>query len=152
MQFNVKYIRAEAKRLCRRPLNENKGDITMIKLIADVNKATEESKGSVVCIEFGRKLNYEIKPQARLIDAKEFGVANADSLYGFVCGILAGNYDVTDLFIDSALKICGEGEEAVSDFEKFMIAFDNVADKNINIVMTASIEEAKLPESLRKFL
>ena len=33
-----------------------------------------------------------------------------------------------------------------------MIAFDNVADKNINIVMTASIEEAKLPESLRKFL
>ena len=99
-----------------------------------------------------RSLNYEIKPQARLIDAKEFGVANADSLYGFVCGILAGNYDVTDLFIDSALKICGEGEEAVSDFEKFMIAFDNVADKNINIVMTASIEEAKLPESLRKFL
>ena len=106
----------------------------------------------VDCIEFGRKLNYEIKPQARLIDAKEFGVANADSLYGFVCGILAGNYDVTDLFIDSALKICGEGEEAVSDFEKFVIAFDNVADKNINIVMTASIEEAKLPESLRKFL
>ena len=145
MQFNVKYIRAEAKRLCRRPLNENKGDITMIKLIVGL-------KGSVVCIEFGRKLNYEIKPQARLIDAKEFGVANADSLYGFVCGILAGNYDVTDLFIDSALKICGEGEEAVSDFEKFMIAFDNVADKNINIVMTASIEEAKLPESLRKFL
>ena len=165
MQFNVEYIRAEANRLCRRPLNENKGDITMIKLIvglkgtgktktliADVNKATEESKGSVVCIEFGRKLNYEIKPQARLIDAKEFGVANADSLYGFVCGILAGNYDVTDLFIDSALKICGEGKEAVSDFEKFVIAFDNVADKNINIVMTASIEEAKLPESLRKFL
>ncbi len=118
-------------------------------LIADVNKATEESKGSVVCIEYGRKLNYEIKPQARLIDAMEFAVTNEASLYGFVCGILAGNYDVTDLFIDSALKICGDNAE---DFEKFVLDVDKIADKNINIVFTASIDEASLPASLKKYL
>ncbi len=118
-------------------------------LIADVNSAAESSKGSVVCIEFGRKLNYEIKPQARLIDAKEFGVVNADSLYGFVCGIFAGNYDVTDLYIDSALKICADNAE---EFEKFVLALDKIADKAINIVLTASIEPEKLPESLKAYL
>ncbi len=121
-------------------------------LIADVNQASAESKGSVVCIEFGRKLNYEIKPQARLIDALEFGIDNASALYGFVCGIFAGNYDVTDLFIDSALKVCGNDENAVSSFEHFMLSLEKVADKNINIVITASVEESALPESLKKFL
>ncbi len=143
-------------------VSKTRGNTTMIKLIvglkgtgktktliADVNKAAEESKGSVVCIEYGRKLNYEIKPQARLIDAMEFDVTNEASLYGFVCGILAGNYDVTDLFIDSALKICGDN---VDDFEKFVLDVDKIADKNINIVFTASIDEASLPASLKKYL
>lgn len=121
-------------------------------LIADVNKAAAESNGSVVCIEFGRKLNYEIKPQARLIDALESGIDNASALYGFVCGIFAGNYDVTDLFIDSALKVCGNGENAVAEFEKFMLSLDKAADSKINIVITASVEESALPESLKKFL
>ena len=119
-------------------------------LIADVNKASEESKGCVVCIEFGRKLNYEIKPQARLIDALESGIDSAAALYGFVCGICAGNYDVTDIFIDSALKACNG--DTVAEFEKFMLSIEEAIDSKINIVIPASIEESALPESLKKFL
>ena len=35
----------------------------------------------------------------------EYGVVGADMLYGFVAGVLAGNYDITELFLDGILRI-----------------------------------------------
>ena len=78
-------------------------------LIEMVNKAAEESKGSVICIEYSNKLNFDITYKARLIDATKFHIDDAHKLTGFVAGIAASNHDITDLFIDSALKICNGG-------------------------------------------
>lgn len=119
-------------------------------LIDEVNKASRESNGAVICVEYGRKLNYEIKYQARLIDAKDYKIKDSTALYGFICGILAGNYDVTELFIDSALKICGDDVEG---FEKFMLALNDVLKAGtINCLITSSISEENLPESLKTFV
>ena len=74
-------------------------------LIELVNKAATESKGAVICIEKGNKLNYDITHKARLIDSDSFMVSDAQALYGFIAGITASNHDITDIFVDSALKI-----------------------------------------------
>ena len=86
-------------------------------LINLVNTAVENSHGDVVCIEKGTKLRYDVKYKARLIDVNEYFVDDAQSLYGFIAGILASNHDVTDLFVDSALKICNND---VASFDKFV--------------------------------
>ena len=75
-------------------------------LIEKVNAATEASKGSVICLEKGDKLRYDIKYQARLIDVEEYNIDNAHGLRCFVAGLHASNSDITHIFIDSALKIC----------------------------------------------
>ena len=74
-------------------------------LIELVNAASEKSAGSVVCIEKGTKLTSDIKHTARLIDTDQYAICDAQSLFGFIAGIIASNHDVTDLYIDSALKI-----------------------------------------------
>lgn len=105
-------------------------------LIDMVNKAAAESKGSVICIEKGNKLNYDITHKARLIDTDSFMVADGQALYGFVAGISAGNHDITDIFIDSALKICGDDMAA---FEAFVGEVAKLADAlGYNCIMTAS--------------
>lgn len=76
-------------------------------LIEMVNSTIDSSNGSVICIEKGDKFKFDIKYQCRLIDSDEYFVCDAQSLFGFIAGIFASNHDVTDLFIDSALKICG---------------------------------------------
>ena len=58
-------------------------------LISMVNEAAAESKGSVICIEKGNKLNFDITHKARLIDADAYMIADAQALYGFVAGIAA---------------------------------------------------------------
>ena len=100
-------------------------------LIGMVNESVDTSKGAVICIEKGDKLRYDVKHQARLIDANEYFVDDAQSLFGFVAGIFASNHDVTDLFIDSALKIC---QNDMAAFDKFLDEMNALVEKlNINV-------------------
>ena len=119
-------------------------------LIDMANAALEMSKGSVICIEKGDKLRFDIKYQVRLIDSDEFSVTDADALYGFVAGILASDHDVTDLFIDSALKICRNDLEA---FDAFLLQIDALAKKiGVNIVITSSIPVEEASDTVKQFV
>ena len=119
-------------------------------LIALVNEAVEKSHGDVVCIEKGVKLRYDVKYRARLIDTNEYFVNDAQSLYGLVAGILASNHDVTDLFIDSSLKICNDN---CDEFDKFLDEVAAISDKiGINIVTTASMPADKASDTVKKYL
>ncbi|MBR4071799.1 MAG: hypothetical protein IKK26_04530 [Clostridia bacterium] len=117
-------------------------------LIEMVNQSLDTTKGDVVCIEKGDKLRFEVKPQCRLIDTKEYAIDDAEDLYGFVAGILASNNDVTDLYIDSALKICRD------DVAAFDIFLDKVAAlvNNVNCVMTISLPAENATDTIKKYL
>ena len=119
-------------------------------LINLVNGALEVTKGDVVCIEKGTKLRYDIKPSARLIDVDEYAVADAQSLYGFVAGILASNHDVTDLFVDGTLKICNHDFAAFEKLAQELATLSNRA--NINLTMTVSMAEQDLPASVKALI
>ena len=110
-------------------------------LIDLVNKAASESKGSVICIEKGNKLNYDITHKARLIDTDSFMVADGQALYGFVAGISAGNHDITDIFVDSALKICGDDMAAFELFVKEVEKLAEAAGFNCIMTVSAKIED-----------
>ncbi len=104
-------------------------------LIELVNNAANTSNGNVVCIEKGDKLKLDITYKARLIDTDYFSITDAESLFGFIAGILASNSDITDIFVDSALKICGND---VAAFENMLGKLEKVT-KDVNLVMTSSI-------------
>ena len=119
-------------------------------LINLVNTAAENSNGDVVCIEKGVKLRYDVKYKARLIDTDEFFVTDAQSLYGFVAGIFASNHDVTDLFIDSAFKICNNN---AAEFDVFVEEIAKLSEKvGVNIVMTSSIPVEEASATVSKYL
>ena len=117
-------------------------------LIELTNSAAETSKGSVVCIEKGDKLKHEITYKARLIDTDYYSVCDAESLYGFVAGILASNSDITDVFVDSGLKICGNDIPA---FEAMLPKLERVA-KDVNLVMTVSIAKEECPDTIKAYV
>ncbi len=119
-------------------------------LISMVNSALDKTNGNVVCIEKGTKLIHEIKYQARLVDTEEYNISGAADLYGFVAGILASNHDVTDIFIDSSLKICGND---IPSFTEFILKADSLCKEHkIHIVCTASVAPENVPESLNGFI
>ena len=119
-------------------------------LIQMVNSALQTTGGNVVVLEKGEKLRYDIKYQARLVNTDEYYVSDAQSLYGFVAGLLASNHDITELFIDSALKICNND---LPSFEKLVEELDVLTvKKDINVVMTASMPEEDATDLIKKYL
>ncbi len=119
-------------------------------LIDLVNGALKETSGSVVCIEKGDKLKFDISYHCRLIDTEQYGIANAEALFGFVSGIMASNHDVTDIFIDSALKIC-ENDQAA--FDSFLTRCADFVEKNeINCVITSSLRPEDASATEKQYL
>ena len=117
-------------------------------LIEMVNNAANESKGNVVCIEKGDKLIHDITYKARLIDTDDYSVTDATALYGFIAGILASNSDITDIFVDSALKIVGND---VAAFEQMLAKLEKIT-ADVNLVMTSSITTEECPASVKAYV
>ena len=119
-------------------------------LISMVESALASTNGNVVVLEKGEQLRFDIKYQARLVNTDEYYINDAQSLYGFIAGILASNHDVTDLFIDSTMKICNRD---VAALEKMVEELDLLTvKKDVKIVMTVSMPEEEASDLLKKYL
>ena len=119
-------------------------------LIEQANAALAVSKGNVVCIEKGTKLRYDINYQVRLINTDDYLITEASALSGLVAGILASNSDVTDILIDSALKICNNDVIAFGAFLDKLAAV--TAKQEVNVLITASIPVEEATDTIKKYL
>ena len=117
---------------------------TMIDMI---NAAVKTTEGNIVVIEKSMKLTTDINHAARLLDVDEYHVEGADMLYGFVAGVLAGNYDITELFIDGVLKIVDHDIDAAAA----LLAKIDAITSNVEVIVTISSAEDALPESIKKY-
>ena len=118
-------------------------------MIDQINDAVKTSKGNVVVVEKGMKLTYDIAPAARLIDLDEYKIAGGEMLYGFVAGLMASNYDITDLYIDGILKVLDH------DINRLGVVLDEmaaIAGDSVKVTVTVSADEAALPHNVKKYL
>ena len=118
-------------------------------LVDMINAGTRTTSGNVVVIEKGMQLTYDIDYKARLVDMDEYHVAGADMFYGFVAGVLAGNYDITELYIDGVLKVLDHDLDILG---KVLDQLSAIAGENLKLVVTVSADRAALPESVSKYL
>ena len=120
-------------------------------IVDQVNAAAKEEKGSVVCISRGNKLTFDISHDARLIDATDYPIKDYASLLGFLCGIHAGNYDITRVFIDGLYKITGIKD--VAKAEEFLNMLDEFSAKHsVNFTVSLSEEPSAATEGMKRFL
>ncbi len=117
-------------------------------LVDAIKEAAATATGNVVCIERGMKLTYDIPHKVRLVDAEEYGINSFDAFYGFVAGMLAGNYDIQQVYVDGILKIGGRDYEALGD----MIEKLAMLAKDIKIVLTVSADVEELPAKVKAFI
>lgn len=123
-----------------------KGSGKTKRLIDLCAKATQESNGNVVFIEKDDTLTYNLSHKTRLTAADEYGISGFDSLYGFIAGMCAGNYDITDVFLDSTLKIGGRDMNELKAFVERLGVLSEQAETRI--VLTVSADRSEIPGEL----
>ena len=127
-----------------------KGSGKTKKLIDSIHEAVANASGDVVCIEYGKKLTYDINYRVRLVDSQEYGISNPDMLKGFLSGLHAGNFDITNVYIDNLYKTIGADRAAGEDFILWCAEFAKV--NNMNITVTVSDDAALASDAVKAFL
>ena len=128
-----------------------KGSGKTKKLVDLVRKAVDEGNGDVVVIEKERKLTYDIPYQARLIDAGSYEIGTYEFLKGLICGIHAGNYDITHFYIDNFYKLVSDDSpEALCRFVSWLDGFSEA--EKIEFFISVSGDPDNAPEALKKFV
>ena len=127
-----------------------KGSGKTKKLINSINETVANAQGDVVCIEYGKKLTYDVNYRVRLVDSKEYGINNLDMLKGLLSGLHAGNFDITNVFIDNLYKTIGNDRAAGEAFILWCAQFAEA--NNMNITVTVSDDPACASEEVKKYL
>ena len=120
-------------------------------MIELINSAVHSENGNVVCIERGPKLTYDIHYKIRLVEASHYDMSNFDFLKGFISGLYAGNYDISNVFIDNLGNIVKNPD--VHDLEDFLQWMDGFGEKNgIKFTATLSGDPSTATDVMRRYL
>lgn len=125
-----------------------KGSGKTQRIIEAANAAAEKSKGVVVYLTSEADHSGAVSNSVRYVDVAAYDLKTEQCLLSFLKGLLAGNYDITDVFVDGPTKFIGAD---VADSENL---YDKIAmignDFKVNFTVTVSAEE--LPDFLRKYM
>ena len=127
-----------------------KGSGKTKKMLDAIHAAVDAAHGDVVCIEYGKKLTYDVTYKVRLVDSKEYAISNSDMLKGFLSGLHAGNFDITHVFIDNLYKTIGTDKAAGEDFVTWCAKF--AAENNMEITISISEDPANVSDEVKKYL
>ena len=124
------------------------------KLLDAINQAVAEAHGDVVCIEYGRKLTYDVSYKVRLVDSQEYAISTPEMLKGFLSGLHAGNFDITHVFVDNLYRAINKPMDADSsacdEFLAWAATFAEI--NNMNLTFTISEDPANASEEMKKYL
>ena len=127
-----------------------KGSGKTKKLIASINETGANAHGDVVCIEYGKKLTYDVTYKVRLVDSKEYGISSPEMLKGFLSGLHAGNFDITNVFIDNLYKTIGTDKAAGEDFVVWCAKF--AAENNMEITISITEDPAAASDVMKQYI
>ncbi len=128
-----------------------KGSGKTKQLVEMINYASENEIGSVVCIETGRKLVYDVSRNVRLVESSEFAADNYTFFKGFISGMYASNYDLTHVFIDSLCKIIPSQPDS-PEVEEFLAWLDRFSEQNnVKFTITISADVNLATEAMKAY-
>ncbi len=126
----------------RRGLGKTKRMIDM------ANSALSHVKGDVVFIDDDSRCMLDLKHKIRYINAGEFRVTTPCLFAGFVCGVLAQNYDIEQVYLDGFPDLVGLNN--VEDLKSLFVQLEEIAKKReITITMSISGDPASVPDFIQ---
>jgi hypothetical protein len=111
--------------------------------------AAKQGNGHVIVAHFGTEFNELIPHDIRLVNTIDYGLRAPDDLFGFVAGLIASDYDLTDIFFDGFLRVINI---SLSELGALFSRIEKIAANTPNIYVTISEDADILPEELKKYL
>ncbi|MTI47019.1 twitching motility protein PilT [Sporosalibacterium faouarense] len=124
-----------------------KGSGKTKRLIEMANSDSKQSKGDIVFVDVDNSHMLNLNHKVRYINAMEYNIDSIDTFRGFLCGIIAEDYDIEKIYIDGFFKMLDVNIEEFKDLiqkkiDKFNIAF----------VIGVDSDKVKIPDELKSLI
>lgn len=119
-------------------------------LIDMANERAKTSSGSSIFIDADKSHMYDLPHNVRYISTIELPLQSAQEFFGFVCGLMASDYDLENLYIDGLKKTMKGSMDEIAENIKRVEAFAEVS--NVKVVATVTCEMEEIPEELKKYI
>ena len=126
-----------------------KGSGKTKRLVDMTNEAAKKAKGHVVFIDMDNSKMFQIDYRARFMHLNEYELADEMEFYGFLCGVVASNYDIEHVFVDGLIKLSTNGLEGLKPFFERLSKVE--LKYNISFVFGISWDMEEVPEYMKRF-
>lgn len=120
-------------------------------LISMSNKALETTKGHIVYIDLDTSHMYDLRHQIRYINIADYPIDTYQEFFGFLCGILSEDNDISQIYADGLLRQAhideiGNSDILVTKLKKLSEKFD------VRFIFSVNCGECKLPSFLKELM
>ena len=130
-------------------IHGKKGSGKTKRILDQANEAIKAHKGDVIFIDDDNRYMYDLRHEVRFVNAGEYGSNSPDMFFGFLCGMLAQNFDISVIFVDAFLKLV---KTEVENTEEFFSRLDQLSEKhNVQFVLSVNVDDAIAPEFIKKY-
>ncbi|MBP5661835.1 MAG: hypothetical protein J6X30_01610 [Clostridia bacterium] len=120
------------------------------KIIESANHASETLKGNVAFLFNSKRYICDLKHQVRFINTEEYGIKGAYLFFGFICGLVASNFDLERIYVDGFLK---HMDRPMEELEDLFIRLKSFCEQNrIELILSVSADKDEIPAFMQEFL
>ncbi|MTI66309.1 MAG: hypothetical protein FH753_06880 [Firmicutes bacterium] len=119
------------------------------KLIQKANEDIKKCAGDIAFIDADNKNMYNLNHKVRLINAMEFDINNIENFHGFLCGIIAEDYDIEKVYIDEIYNLIDLDMDKLNDL---ILKLENLGEKfNTNFILSIDYDLDDVSEDIREY-
>ncbi|MBP1925039.1 hypothetical protein J2Z76_000896 [Sedimentibacter acidaminivorans] len=117
------------------------------RMIELANSTVDGIQGKMVFLEANNRHIFDLDYRIRYINTKEYGLTNEDQFQGFVCGLIATDYDVEEVYIDGLYKIAQAEKDKL---EPVIERLEFLSEKfDVKFIMSVNYEVDDISEPLK---
>ncbi len=120
------------------------------RMIDMANKMVDNIQGKMVFLEANSRHIFDLDYRIRYINTKEYGLLNDEQFQGFVCGLIATDYDVEEVYIDGLYKIAQAGKDKLKSVVERLEFLSQKFD--VKFIMSVNYDKDDLPEELKAYV
>ncbi|MBZ4646394.1 MAG: hypothetical protein PWR27_354 [Petroclostridium sp.] len=120
------------------------------RLIDMANRSATEDSGNIIYIDDNNHHMYDLNHEIRFVDTSEFDIDDLRVFYGFICGIISENFDISQIYIDDIYKIVKDNSDLL---EIFLQNIRKISEKfSISFTMTLNGDPENAPAFLKEYI
>lgn len=120
-------------------------------LIELANSDLAQMKGTAVFIDNNSKRIFHVDSKIRFVSMKEYPVSSYNEFSAFICGILANDYDIENMYIDNFSKIIKEFD--VNSLAYYLDDLNSLSAKyDVKLFINVHDEGQEVPDKLKNYI